>query len=493
MKRSKKTTVASILLFLLTASVFSCGDNGNAGTDTQVPTSSNASETAEVTTEPIPTPDLPEKDYEGYHFKFLHWEDNVEASKAVSYLTAEEETGEALNDAVFARNMKIGEQYNVTFSAVYEDLNKLPTTYQKFVRAGDAEYDVVCPLGYNIVKIVSEGLALDLFTLPHIDWTDPWWDQNAVKELQIHGTLPMVNSDFTITDKCGAACMVFNKKLQGENDIEDIYALVRDGKWTIDKMMELSANISKDLNGDGKYDENDLYGISGSTGFSYQLMHGADCWYIRKNANGTPELTFWNDRSASVFEKIKSIGEDKQGFFNAHNFSSEPDAVRINMFLNNKGLFSNTNIGAVCALRNMETDFGVVPIPKYDESQESYYCIASNYSAVVTTVPVTTQDPERTAILLTALAAESNQTTIREFIEVILKGKGARDTDSEEMISIIINNRAYDWGEYFQIGGFPTKINDWFKNPTQDMASLYEKNRSKMEADVEKLLEIGLS
>ncbi len=78
------------------------------------------------------------------------------------------------------------------------------------------------------------------------------------------------------------------------------------------------------------------------------------------------------------------------------------------------------------------------------------------------------------------------------FIETTLKGKNARDTESEDMIALIINSRAYDWGEYFQIGGFSNQVVSRFQHPTQEMASLYEKNRAKMEADVEKLTEIGL-
>ena len=105
------------------------------------------------------------------------------------------------------------------------------------------------------------------------------------------------------------------------------------------------------------------------------------------------------------------------------------------MFLENKGLFSNTNLGAVLSLRNMEADFGILPIPKYDEEQ----------------------------------------------------GKVARDEGAADMIDILFSTRCYDWGEFLAIGGFPDKFVYLTLKDNKNVSTLYAQYESKMLSDLEKI------
>lgn len=490
MKYRSKLTLLTAVTLCAAILLGSCSAPDNSQTETaQTETTAATDETAAETQK---TPKLPDADYEGYTFKFLHWDcDGSASALAISALTVDAEQGELLSDAIYARNARISEKYDVSFTSEYLAQDALLKKYQNFVRAGEDAYDIVCPLAYTTSNIVSDGLSVDLFTLPYVDWSDPWWDANAVGALSINGRLPVVNSDLTLSDKNSTGCMVFNKEMLKNYSGEDVYALVNSGSWTIDKLLDLSSDVSQDVNGDGVYDEEDIYGISGSAGLSYMLLHGSDCWFVSKNADDVPELSFWNERTVGVCEKIQNLGLDTQKFFDAHLYSNTPDELRIQMFLTGHGLFSNTNISGVCALRAMDTDFGVLPIPKYDEAQENYYCFSSIYSGVVTTVPMTVSDLDRTAVILTALAADSHDTVQKEYIETTLKGKNTRDGESEEMMSLIIGSRAYDWGEFMLIGGFPSAFIEWFKNPAKDIASLYASYEAKMQADLEKLAAIG--
>lgn len=46
---------------------------------------------------------------------------------------------------------------------------------------------------------------------------------------------------------------------------EYLYSLVRDGKWTLDMVADVTKDIYKDLNGNDKRDDEDFYGIVSST------------------------------------------------------------------------------------------------------------------------------------------------------------------------------------------------------------------------------------
>lgn len=216
-----------------------------------------------------------------------------------------------------------------------------------------------------------------------------------------------------------------------------------------------------------------------------KLLHGANCWYVSKDNDGMPRLSFNNERTIGVAQRIMSIFGNTEVLYNTHN-SPTPDETRINMFLENKGLFSNTNLGAVFSLRNMEADFGILPIPKYDEEQERYYSFSSVYSGGIMMVHKTEDNLERTAVVLTALASGS-EGGYKAYYEGALKGKVARDEGAADMIDILFSTRCYDWGEFLAIGGFPDKFVNLTLKDNKNVSTLYAQYESKMLSDLEKI------
>jgi hypothetical protein len=54
--------------------------------------------------------------------------------------------------------------------------------------------------------------------------------------------------------------LYFNTALVDVYKLENPYKLVDEGKWTLDKVMELTAIASQDVNADGVYNEEDKIG-----------------------------------------------------------------------------------------------------------------------------------------------------------------------------------------------------------------------------------------
>ena len=111
---------------------------------------------------------LPEVDYEGYTYHICHWGEKV---------NIEEETGEALNDAIFRRNQALEERFDITVEGVdFDDYNAATTAVKNAVTAGVNDFDVA------FLHMVSAGQAapggyffsLDLLDAVHPE--KPWWD-----------------------------------------------------------------------------------------------------------------------------------------------------------------------------------------------------------------------------------------------------------------------------------------------------------------------------
>ena len=71
------------------------------------------------------------------------------------------------------------------------------------------------------------------------------------------GYLYMMIGDFNLSSTCGVTFLWFNKQLLTDNGFDMPYELVNEGKWTIDRMLEMVNSVSADLNGDMKMDAND--------------------------------------------------------------------------------------------------------------------------------------------------------------------------------------------------------------------------------------------
>jgi len=105
----------------------------------------------------------------------------------------------------------------------------------------------------------------------------------------------------------------------------------------------------------------------------------------------------------------------------------------------------------------METDFGMLPYPKYDENQDSYNTNLMTQRIQGISVPTTNTDPERTGIILEALAYHSDIVRTA-YYDITLTGKYARDEESIAILDTIFESRCYDIGKAFDWGGIAKLI-----------------------------------
>ena len=184
---------------------------------------------------------------------------------------------------------------------------------------------------------------------------------------------------------------------------------------------------------------------------------------------------------------------DDKNFYNHHKgtqaLQSTDDNEYRNLFSDGHGLFFWTRMDEVTTLRGMETDFGILPTPKYEESQENYISFVSQHIMGLMSIPATATDLNRTGIILEALAAESYYTLTPAYYDVALKSKASRDDESAEMLDIIFSNRVYDLGEYFNFGSIFDVLNSVCQDKSKGIASEYEKKASAFTKELDKWFE----
>ena len=145
-------------------------------------------------------------------------------------------------------------------------------------------------------------------------------------------------------------------------------------------------------------------------------------------------------------------------------------------------------LGNASILRNMDTDFGIIPYPKYDETQEEYRTTSHNAVSMMC-FPVTVKDPEMSAIITEALCAESYRNVIPQYYDIALKAKGARDDESGEMIDLIRDGLIFDFGWVHSVpmGSIGTIMQNLITNNDSGLASYWAGKENQVLTGLEKI------
>ena len=489
----KKRVLALILAALLLApSMLACSEttveeSGNASTDAVDAAADPALEAAEETEERL-KPNIPEKaDFGGEDVRFIFW--NISSWASGSHesrdLVAEEINGEAINDAVYNRNALVSENYNVTFSLEILAHDKIVSTVQSCVRSGDDAYDCVYPRLVEGTPLFSDGSLLNILEVPNIDLSMPWWDSNVADSMTIYGYLPCVATSINVNDKDATAALSFNKIVAENYGIEDPYTLVREGKWTIDKVWELSDLIDNDTNGNGKMDEGDMFGFLGARDTMEAFYYGSGFQHATRQEDGGIAFTYGSEAEVDYTQKIMDFMAT-EFFFNGHlDTSTKGSDVR---FSNDEALFLWIKLGSITNMRSLEGEFGVLPTPKANEDQENYYSMVSRHHTGLLSIPTTQygEKLEQLGIILEALAAESHYTVIPAYIETSLKTKHARDAESADMLDIIISSRIYDPVYLYNFGAFADNFLCMGETGLDNIASFLKARQKMMSKTIEK-------
>ena len=500
MAKLKRTMAMLIALLMLVPTLASCSDNTPAETKettsqqetAQTAESTDASADESETEDERIKPNIPESaDFGGDDITFLHWYNPAwtETVRQSRDIYAEGITGEAINDAVYNRNVKIEDAYKVKIALQLEQSTDIASMVGQQVTAGDSTYDVVYQILSAAPALIQKSYFHNLFNVPNIDLEKPWWDQNSISSLSTMGILPLVSTSINVNDKDATAALAFNKTIAENNQLEDLYTLVREGKWTYDKLTEMAEATYNDSNGDGTMTPDDVYGFLGGRDVIDSLYHGSGSQFITKNENDEFVFTFGTERDVDVISKGIDI-VNSSWYFNHHAWKDQSDILYRQIFETGHGLFFWMRLDDVTNMRAGDADFGIIPIPKYEEAQDKYYSLVSQHTTGLMSIPITCAGDELSMVgmVLEALAAESHYTLIPEYIETSLKTKNSRDAESADMLDIILGNRVFDPMNVYSFANFGDAIMDAADANNKDMASLIKSKEKLVNKSIEKVL-----
>lgn len=442
-----------LALLLLAAMIFpSCAadETSESGADS-ADAAAETEETAPETTLEDLYP-LPVEKYDGKTFDILVVRTGYWGQDYNDIYMAEDDVGDTVGFASYQRALEIETEYDIKFvqSESADATGQAKTLYN----AGDTTYELIQSRAVMLMPgMASAGMLADFMELPGMNLDAPWYNQSVIASTTVANRLYMIGGDATVTDKTGVAAVMFNKSLAENLQIPDLYQTVYDGKWTLDLLGQYAESAKIDENGDGKYNkETDTIGLIAEDFFGWNLIAGAGYPICLKDENDIPYFTSGSESVTDAMTKIQEILYNdnlrKGSGFEAEDY--------MNVFSTNHALFHMNVISTIAQFRDMESDFGIIPLPKYTETQEAYLTTFSPYVCRFMAVPVQNPDVEFIGNIVDLLYRMGTDTVKTAFYDVLLSGKIARDQTSTDMLDLVFGGVQADIGAIYNWG------NCWF-------------------------------
>ena len=488
----KKILAILLALALLLPAVTSCsekpGDNDAPASPSTDPTVTPAEEEED----PMAAlyADLPTGDYGGFTFAFLN---NI-SNFAYTLMSAEELTGEGINDAIFNRNHKVEDTLNITIEENLVGYSEVTSGMNAAIAAGDDTYACFWNEAGFVSSFGTSGKLLNVNEISTLNLSKPWWEGDAMNEIQILDRLYYLVGDIHLMFKESFWMCGYNRTLLDQSQLANPYDLVKEGTWTIDRMKEEMETVSLDLNGDGTMDGNDRFGATCYSGCFHAFYMAADEVLITRNAEGIPENVTLGDRFYAVYEKIVNtiFSADAVNHYVCMDGKTQNITQYENgwhgVFLSGHALFYLEPIGSLKKLREMDNEFGIVPFPKYDDAQKNYVTYIATYAAMCG-IPITNTDPERTGTILENLCAESHGDLRQAYVDTTLNFKYIRDEESKEMLDLILSTGRFNLCDLLAVSAIKDALANNASNGVTEVSSAI----AKMEKVAAKTLDKALS
>lgn len=423
----KRILCILILLCVLLPAVIACSKNNGytdqSMEDTEVDTSGSDTEDF------APTPYM--NDFESFNFNVLTRGSGSFTSNDITG----ELTGDKLSQATYKRNQTLKSKYN--FNIVEFKEKDWVTTAQTVAAAGEDTYHMWSFKLRDYASLILNGYLLDMNKINIMEIDAPYYDQTLRTQGSYANMLFFITGDMLYMDDLSVMSLCFNKDMWDRYKLSDIYGknlyeLVDSGEWTFEKYVTLNQKFGFDSDGDGDVDENDTLGQMYASQDILQLNVGIGNSIISKDSD---DLFVFNDSEKQkndidkIFDLLRS-----DSFIYQDNYTSTA-------FHDSRALFLGATLKAFPG--KVETFAGMIPHPKYDETQENYNAFIHPHASNAIAIPSAVVEVDKVANIIDLISYESMSTLTPEITEYLYYGLPDSDND-RRMTEIICRNKSYD-------------------------------------------------
>ena len=431
---------------------------------------------------------LPDRDLELKTFRILG-RDGGGNTMFTNFEFDADADGTLMNDAVFSRNESLETRYN--FVVEYSSSDNVNEDVQVLYGAEEDAYDLVI---YQVSKVqphASTGYLTDLYSLPWLDFGAPCWNETANAQLSMLNRLYFTTSDYLLLDKNRTYLNIYNRELARDHGLGYLEDIVKDGSWTYERFLEVEELLTLELDGVDGHSANDGFGlVMDSYNAFVPFVYGGGLRLSSKTDDDLLELTGNDGRATDIIAEALRITCDENMAMFCNDYNNNW-AIANDTFYARRALITTTFLSVFDTSMGEKCDFeyGFLPFPKLEQSQDAYYTVPDTQHSQVFAVPVFVQDKDFAGYVLELFSEASTNTTLEVFYEQKCKLQNSYDQLCADMLDLIFANVVYDAVLVGDFGGLCSLLNVELPSKKLNIYSgMYRSRSATAEAELEKLI-----
>ena len=435
----KKIFAMFLLLCMLITVFASCQNTGN-GDESK----SSGDESTDLADAVLPDP---KDEYVGREFNIIY-----RNTYAYEWEYAEELSGSVINDAIFKRNSAVAERYGVLLinypvsNGSFENDFLLPINNS--VMAGDNAFQLAAGYEYRLAANSTQGNFLDWYQIPYVDLDADWWDGDFAEAASYKNHTYIMTGSLSLSHLYSSSCVFFNQELVNNGlggGSQEIFDLVNSGNWTLEEFETYIKMFTADDDGIDGMTKDDSFGYATNTYTAVDaFMFCSDISVSGRTKDGEVKLYGVSEKLTNLASTLHRIINTSGTTYIQNGEDSEIDD-HVGMMLKGKTAFTTDHLQSAVDLRASEIDYGILPYPKYDMSQEKYYSITMDFSTAFAIPKSASEDVDFVGAITEAMAFYSYQHVRDALYSTVLKYRDAKDESSSRCIDIILENPRYDF------------------------------------------------
>ncbi len=491
----KRVLCALLASMMLVGTLAACGeveepvDTGD--TQASSDTVAGSDETEEDTRVPLDVPALNE--YKGKTITFLT-RDESEWTTTEIYAQEMTDKTDNINNTVYERNKLLEQTYGVTILEMQVETGKHQTSVETEVLGGNGEFQAIISSVANSTSFSTNAYLRNLLAenIEHLDFTQSWWDNEMAEGMTIHDRLYFATGDLLTADNDATFVLLFNKTIAEDNQLGDLYSLVENNEWTMQKFYDLS--LASTEGGDKLSYDQDGIGFAYTNDAPYCFLFGGGITIVQKDETDTPVYSMDMERASNISDMGKNLFNTSHALCLNDAVDEANTIMQIGQtaFGENHAMFLGEVMQSVTRMRSYDVDFGILPFPKYDAGQDSYYSMMHTTASVVS-IPVSVRD-EKTLDLVTAMieamAYHSVDTLTYTYYELNLKTRDSKDVQSGPMMDMILSSRLCDLSYYYGwSSAYANVAGTLLPTSNTQVSSLHQKMSKRLNSTIEDAVE----
>ncbi len=403
------------------------------------------------------------------------------------YEICSDDTSDVLQYAVHYRNIDVENRLGVQIKnqsqpGGWSNAKQWFETLATAVNTNSSDYDASAIYSTFGSTYALQGLYYNLYELStetgggYLDLEKPWWNQSVVDGFTMYDSLYFLAGDLTISGIAYSHALWFNKDIFNEKfpeeGINSLYAAVEDGSWTVDKMSGYVSQVWDDVNSSGDIDDGDVVGLKQ---WLQEDPQGMNSWLyamgievLERDRYGDYAVADFASRLIPAWEKVKAMYTGDGAHLELVTRRENDEST----FATGKVLFTVSGVGDGTDYRNVNLNYGILPLPKYDTDQEDYANGMWNYASFM--VILNHLDEERAKMVsavIELMGAESYKSVTPAYYSKVINGQYSKDEADSKMFDIVIRTCKFDFAEVWGLG-----MSSFFQDFEKDVQTTIDAN-----------------